>query len=177
MGDRYDHFFLAVARRRLSCKPIQELDICYFRKKRRKLTVRAINDASSPWALYQSPRSNMRTVSSSFSGSDLKKRMKPPSSSSYQAELASWKRPEMHIHLQTLSSGRDDILRIIYIIVSTPTTRSVDLEVNMPRGRFTRRAALRATRLHRGREARLNHTGFGNFRDFCRKSPPIFILI
>ncbi len=44
-------------------------------------TDRAMKFASSPWAVYQSPRSNIRIVSSPTVGRDLKKRMKPCSSS------------------------------------------------------------------------------------------------
>ena len=43
--------------------------------------------ASCPCDVYQSPRSKMRIVSSPTSGRDLKKRMKPPSSSSYAATV------------------------------------------------------------------------------------------
>jgi hypothetical protein len=45
------------------------------------LTVRAMKDASSPCAVYQSPRSKTLTVSLSFWGRFLKNFINPPSSS------------------------------------------------------------------------------------------------
>lgn len=67
--------------------------------------------ASSPWAVYQSPRSNIRTVSSPTAGKDLKKRMKPPSSSSYRGQLGQSRFDKLKIN--TLSSGRDAMLQLL----------------------------------------------------------------
>jgi hypothetical protein len=72
------------------------------------LTVCAMNEASSPWAVYQSPRSKTRTVSSFFADKDLKNLMNPPSSSTY-VELE-WRFQKQSGGRNTLSSGRKDIV-------------------------------------------------------------------
>jgi len=68
-----------------------------------RLTVRAMKAASSPCALYQSPLSKIRIVSSSLAGRPRKNLIKPTSSSTCTT-ISNWtpsQRLPSHLHLWT----------------------------------------------------------------------------
>jgi hypothetical protein len=67
------------------------------------LTVLAMNEASSPCAVYQSPLSKTLTVSFSWSGRALKNLMNPPSSSTYVKRLVATKNKTSVVNLELWS--------------------------------------------------------------------------